>query len=112
MPSPVEYLFCSTCQGQTLHSVNRSGSGAILAQVCRDPGHQVRLAAQDIVLAMGRGSSVKAPEIRAHTELSRFGTTVIELAVALLEADGEIIVVGETGEAPNPFSFSELVRAA
>jgi hypothetical protein len=36
---PGEHLYCSTCERETLHSVTRSESGAILSYECRAKGH-------------------------------------------------------------------------
>jgi hypothetical protein len=103
-----EFHYCTTCGRDTLHSVNRGGSGETLSLVCKDPDHCVRLAAASILRTLQRGS-IEATEIPSHPVLRTYARPVLVAATQLLEDSGQIIVLRETSDGENPYPFSTLM---
>lgn len=108
-------LYCAVCGRETLHSVLRPG-GQVTARVCRDPEHNVRLAAEAIVTAAReRDGGIDATELEAHPAVQAVrsvGRIEIVRAVDWLEAQQRVFVLRETGDKPNPFPFSRVLLSA
>jgi len=105
-----ELLRCTTCGGETLHSVVRNGRGDVINSVCKDPGHARRSAESAILKALGKGS-IQAADIAEHPELRGHHRQAINQAVTHLEAAGRVIVLRETGDREHSFPFSGLMLA-
>ncbi len=69
------------------------------------------MSAEDTILTVLAEGSIDARAIPTHAILSKSPPEAIETAVAILESEERIIVLRETGDTPNPFSFSGLMPA-
>jgi hypothetical protein len=70
----------------------------------------IAAAMRAILAELDRGRRIQASEI--ETRLPGHAHDDLETAVMLLEGEGRIIVERETGDAPNPYSFSAIQSGA